>query len=163
MAKKNTIAQMLFGRVDDDRDDIYDEDEEIINGDDYDEAEAEVEEQPAKKASKYSSRSSYNSNKVVNISTTAQLQVVVLRPESLNEVGDVANHLKDKRTVAINFENTSKEIKRRMLDFLSGVTFANNGKVTKIDSNVYLMTPYNVGLMGDDIIDELEHSGMSFE
>lgn len=164
MAKRNPFTKMLFGgEREDDRDEIY-EDEEFENDDEYYEnEEEEASEEPVKRTARFSRRSSVTSDKVVNISTTAQLQVVVVKPEKLSEVFEIAAHLMDKRTVAVNFENTGKDVRRRMKDFLSGVTHANNGKVTKIDNNVYLMTPYNVGLMGDDIIDELEHSGMSFE
>ena len=69
--------------------------------------------------------------------------------------------MKDKRTVVINLEQTNKEIARRLLDFLSGVAYAYQGKFQKIANSTFLITPYNVGIMGD-IIDELESNGLYF-
>jgi cell division inhibitor SepF len=100
-------------------------------------------------------------NKVVNISATAQLQVVLVRPDKFENATEIADHLKDKRTVVINLEQTNKEIARRLLDFLSGVAYAFQGKIQKVANSTFLITPYNVGIMGD-IIDELESNGLYF-
>ena len=45
-------------------------------------------------------------NKVVNIHATAQLQVVLLKPEQFENAREIADHLRDKRTVVLNMENT---------------------------------------------------------
>ena len=100
-------------------------------------------------------------NKVVNINATAQLQVVLVKPDKFENAAEIADHLKDKRTVVINLEQTNKEIARRLLDFLSGVAYAYQGKFQKIANSTFLITPYNVGIMGD-IIDELESNGLYF-
>ena len=56
---------------------------------------------------------------------------------------------------------TNKETARRILDFLSGVAYANQGKIKRVANNTYIITPYNVGISGD-LIDELENNGMYF-
>lgn len=101
-------------------------------------------------------------NKIVSIHTTAQLNVVIYRPEEYDEVGTIANSLIEKNTVVLNLENTSKEISRRILDFLSGVAYAHKGKLKRIASKTYIITPYNVGLAGTDVIGELESNGVYF-
>ena len=88
-------------------------------------------------------------NKVVNINATAQLQVVLVKPDKFENATEIADHLKDKRTVVINLEQTNKEIARRLLDFLSGVAYAFQGKIQKVANSTFLITPYNVGIMGD--------------
>ena len=65
------------------------------------------------------------SNKVVNIHTTTQLQVVLVKPERFENASEIADHLREKRTVVLNLESTNKDIARRLLDFLSGVAYAN--------------------------------------
>lgn len=100
-------------------------------------------------------------NKVVNIHTTTQLQVVLVKPERFDNASEIADHLKEKRTVVINLEYTNREIARRLLDFLSGVAYANEGKIKKVANNTYIITPYNVNIMGD-LIDELESNGLYF-
>ena len=100
-------------------------------------------------------------NKVVNIHATTQLQVVLVKPDKFENAAEIAEHLRDKHTVVLNLESTNKDVSRRLLDFLSGVAFAQDGKIKKVAQGTYLITPYNVNLMGDRI-DELENNGLYF-
>ena len=100
-------------------------------------------------------------NRVVNIHTTTQLQVVLVKPERFENASEVADHLKDRRTVVINLESTNKDVARRLVDFLSGVAYANEGKIKRVANSTYIITPYNVDIMGD-LIDELENNGLYF-
>ena len=99
------------------------------------------------------------SDKVVNIHTTAQLQVVLVKPERYEEAATIADNLNEKRTVVLNLESTTRDVARRLLDFLSGVAYANNGQIKRVANSTYIITPYNVDVMGD-LIDELENNGM---
>jgi len=101
------------------------------------------------------------SNKVVNIHTTTQLQVVLVKPEKFEAASEIADHLRDKRTVVLNLESTNKEVARRLLDFLSGVAYAHEGKIKKVAISTYIITPFNVDILGD-LIDELENNGLYF-
>lgn len=100
-------------------------------------------------------------NKVVNIHTTTQLQVVLVKPERFENASEIADHLREKRTVVMNLESTNKDIARRLVDFLSGVAYANEGKIKKVAVSTYIITPYNVDILGD-LIDELENNGLYF-
>ena len=110
----------------------------------------------------YRSESS-GGNRVVNINAKAQLQVVLFKPISFGEeTRAVADELLKRHTVVLNLEKTEKEVSRRIVDFLSGVAYANNGKIKRIATNTFIITPYNVDLTGDDVLDELENSGLYF-
>ena len=98
-------------------------------------------------------------NKVVNIHATTQLKVVLVKPERFENASEIADHLKDKRTVVVNLESTNKDVARRLIDFLSGVAYAGEGKIKRVAANTYIITPYHVDIMGD-LIDELESSGL---
>ncbi len=100
-------------------------------------------------------------NKVVNINTTAQLQVVLAKPESFEEAKAVADNLNEKRTVVLNLESANRDVARRLVDFLSGVAYANGGEVKRVANSTFIITPYNVDVMGD-LLDELENNGMFF-
>ena len=100
-------------------------------------------------------------NKVVNIHATTQLKVVLVKPERFENASEIADHLKDKRTVVLNLESTNKDIARRLIDFLSGVAYAGEGKIKKVAANSYIITPYHVDIEGD-LIDELESNGLYF-
>ena len=49
-------------------------------------------------------------NKVVNIHATTQLKVVLVKPERFENASEIADQLKDKRTVVLNLESTNKDV-----------------------------------------------------
>ena len=104
-------------------------------------------------------RSEDRHNKVVNIHATAALKVVLVKPERFENASEIADHLREKRTVVLNLESTNKDVARRLIDFLSGVAYAGDGKIKKVAANTYIITPYSVDIMGD-LIDELENNGL---
>lgn len=101
----------------------------------------------------------HDSDKVVNIHTTTQLQVVLVKPERFEEAATIGDNLNERRTIVLNLENTNRDVARRLLDFLSGVAYASNGQIKRVANSTYIITPYNVDVMGD-LIDELENNGM---
>ena len=129
-----------------DEDDDFEDFEEPARRDDFEE-----------RRNKYDDRR----NKVVNIHATTQLKVVLVKPERFENASEIADHLKDKRTVVLNLESTNKDIARRLIDFLSGVAYAGEGKIKKVAANTYIITPYSVDIQGD-LIDELENNGLYF-
>ena len=92
-------------------------------------------------------------NKVVNINATTQLKVVLVKPERFENASEIADHLRDRRAVLMNLEQTDKNIARRLIDFLSGVAYAQDGKIRRVASATYIITPFNVDLMGDQLDD----------
>lgn len=104
---------------------------------------------------------SRRNSKVVNIHATTQLKVVLVKPERFEAASEIADHLKEKRTVVVNLESTHKDIARRLIDFLSGVAYASEGKIKKVAANTYMITPYSVEIQGE-LIDELESNGLYF-
>ncbi|MBQ8610703.1 MAG: cell division protein SepF [Oscillospiraceae bacterium] len=129
--------------------DEYENDEEYIAGRNDIEEEQGVRIEPETTSRK---------NKVVNINTTTQLRVVLVKPERFADASTIADHLNSKRTVVLNLESTNKEVSRRLVDFLSGVAYANNGEMKRVANSTYIITPFNVDIVGD-LLDELESSG----
>lgn len=146
--------QRMIKPPDDEYEDYYDEDDE-----------EEGYEEPRRSSSyaSFASRMDPRENTVVNFNAKSQLQMVVFKPTSFGEeTRNIADELLKRHTVVLNLEKTDKEASRRIVDFLSGVAYANNGKLKPIASNIVIVTPYNVDLMGDDVLDELESSGIYF-
>ena len=146
----------MWSPPDDEYDEYYEEDER-----EEDEDMTPIETRD-RETSRHSSSVS-SGNKVVNIHATAQLQVVLFKPQNLaEETRAIADELLKMHTVVLNLENTSKDISRRIIDFLSGVAYANGGKIKRVATNTFIITPYNVDLTGDDVMDELENNGVYF-
>lgn len=150
MSFVDNIRRMIspLSDEDDDYEGIFDNDEDVFD-------------EPVRPVSRSGGGDSRRNNKVVNIHATTQLKVVLVKPERFEAASEIADHLKEKRTVVVNLESTHKDIARRLIDFLSGVAYAGEGKIKKVAANTYIITPYSVDIQGD-LIDELESNGMYF-
>ena len=152
MSFVDSLKKGLFGTEDDYDDQYIDDGPQMVNNNNGigvgmdDEEEAADENAPSKK------------NKVVNIHATTQLKVVLVKPERFEDASTIADHLNNKRTVVLNLESTNKEVSRRLVDFLSGVAYANNGQIKRVANSTFIITPYNVDIMRD-LLDELENNG----
>jgi cell division inhibitor SepF len=106
-------------------------------------------------------RTSNDPSRVVDVRTTAMLQVVLVKPDKFEDARGIADHLNEKRTVVLNLEAASRDVSRRLIDLLNGVAYANGGQLKKVSTNTYIITPYNVNVSGD-LLDELESTGVFF-
>ena len=97
---------------------------------------------------------------IVNIQATAQLQVVLVKPEVFTDAKAIADHLIARKTVVLNLETASPENRRRIIDFLVGVSYAISGSLKPVANLTYIITPYTVGFIGDDLAAELENNGV---
>ena len=82
-----------------------------------------------------------DSNKVVNIHATTQLSVELFKPDRFETAAEIADGLRANHTVVLNLEQTNKDVARRLIDFLSGGAYAQDGKIKKVAVNTYLITP----------------------
>ena len=134
--------------------------------DDYDDEPLEEEAAPAPAPRRSFGRSSAvesskTNSRVVNINASTQMQVVLVKPDRFDQVSEIADHLRDKQAVVLNLESTNKDVARRLVDFLSGCAYALDGKIKKVAISTYLITPYNVDVVGD-LAEELENTAMYF-
>ncbi len=147
----DSIKKGLIGEGDEYEDQYIDDAPQMVNNNSGIGLGADdEEEEPAEGAKK--------KGKVVNINATTQLKVVLVKPERFEDASTIADHLNNKRTVVLNLESTNKEVSRRLVDFLSGVAYANNGQIKRVANSTFIITPYNVDIMGD-LLDELENNG----
>ena len=87
-----------------------------------------------------------------------QMQVVLVKPDRFEDASGVADHLNAKQTVVLNLEATKRETARRLIDFLSGVAYANKAEIKRVATNTFIITPFNVGVQGETMIDEMDGS-----
>lgn len=134
-------------------DNYYDEDEY----EEYEDYEDEYEEEPvarsyrpatSKTNSIHSIRRPSNFNKVVNINTSVNMQVVVSSPESLEDASEICMDLKDKKTIIVNLENVEYDTAQRISDFLCGACYALDGSIQLISDEIFIVGPVNVNITG---------------
>ena len=88
------------------------------------------------------------SSKVVSTSSNKP-GVVLLRPITFGDAVSGANDLRDRKAVIVNLESTDRTVARRVVDFLSGCSYALDGQVKKIAAGTYLFCPQNMDIGGD--------------
>lgn len=74
-------------------------------------------------------------------------QVILFNPKSFEEAGDLVGYLQMGRSLVMTLEGQPTERARRLLDFISGITYAMDGKVTPVAGKTYFITPQNVDLV----------------
>lgn len=100
-------------------------------------------------------------SKAVNLNLN-QMHVVIFKPESFTDVTAIADELNDKKTVVLNLESCEREVSRRIIDFLGGVAYANNGNVRKVAVSTFIIVPSDVGVSGQVSLDEFDDSSIYF-
>ena len=92
----------------------------------------------------------------------AQMQVVLVKPDRFEDVTSIADHLNEKKTVVLNLESSNRETSRRIIDFLSGVAYANHGDIKKVANNTFIIVAHDVDVMGEVSIDDYEDGKLYF-
>ena len=90
------------------------------------------------------------------------MQVVLVKPERFDDVRPIADHLNEGKTVILNLEIANRDESRRIVDFLSGVAYANNGNMRKVAASTFIIVARNVDVMGELMLDEFDESKMYF-
>ena len=79
----------------------------------------------------------------------AQPKLLLVHPDRFEQAADIADRIAERNAIVLNLETAPKELTRRMLDFLSGVTYALGGKVKKVSGSTYIIAPAGMDFMGD--------------
>lgn len=90
----------------------------------------------------------------VTPASDAAMRIIVIEPSIFDDVQLVADYLKKERPVVINFERTEQDIAKRIIDFISGVTYALGGTIQKVGNHIFFAAPSNIDV-GDSLPDTL--------
>lgn len=102
-------------------------------------------------------------SKTINYSQAqSALQVVLVKPDRFDEVTTIADHLNEGKTVVLNLEETPRDVQRRIVDFLSGVAYANDGNMRKVAKNTFIIVARGVDVMGELMLEDFEDGKIYF-
>lgn len=109
------------------------------------EAEEIIEEEEAAAQEDYYSPSPRERGKLVKLShNTKPVKMLIIEPESFEEVQAIVDHLKNRQVVIINLEETDKGVARRIADFVGGAIYALDGSMQRINGSIFLFTPAHI-------------------
>ncbi|WP_031513474.1 cell division protein SepF [Desulfofalx alkaliphila] len=86
---------------------------------------------------------------IVSLHSQRQVQVVVVEPSTYDEVQGIADNLRNRCPVIVNLEKLDADLGRRIVDFLSGSTYALNGSMQKVGQNIFLFVPNNIDIASE--------------
>lgn len=85
------------------------------------------------------------------------MQVVIVKPDHFEDVTMIADHINAKRSVVLNLEASNRETSRRIIDFISGVAYANHGTIRKVANSTFMITPNEVDISGELLMEDYEY------
>lgn len=86
-------------------------------------------------------------NNVVSLPVTnKQIKVMVVTPKVFDDAQVIADHIRASKPVVVNFENTSMDVMKRIIDFISGTVYALNGSIKLVGNNIMVCAPSNVDI-----------------
>lgn len=149
---------------------IWDNIKNIMTIPEDDEFEDEMEEkvEEPKEEPQYTSKRPEQAPRIIksksaNINpASSQMQVVLVKPDRFEDVEAIADHLNNKKTVVLNLEEANREVSRRIIDFLSGVAYANHGNIRKVANSTFIIVARDVDIMGELMLDDFSESKLYF-
>lgn len=92
------------------------------------------------------------SNKVLNIHSNAQMNVVLFHPKNFEESTNIVDTLKSRRPVVLNISELEKELARKIFDFCSGALYALDGHIQQVSKGIFVLAPQNVEITGNSSV-----------
>ncbi|MDE6148937.1 MAG: cell division protein SepF [Ruminococcus sp.] len=102
------------------------------------------------------------SRRETRIASSSTLQIVLARPNDFSEVKSIGGEINEQKTVLLNLETVKSDDAKRILDFISGVAYANGAEIKMMAQKTFAIMPRNVSFSGIDLMSELENNGYSF-
>jgi len=78
-------------------------------------------------------------------------EVKVIKPESYGDGRRIADLLMARKTVIVNFDETNKEIIRKLLDFMAGAAYMIKGELNRVGEKTFIITPPNAKFSTEQI------------
>jgi cell division inhibitor SepF len=75
------------------------------------------------------------------VATEPTPAVRTVTPTEFADATQIGDRLKADQPVIVNLQDADRDLKRRMIDFCSGLTYALSGGMERVGDNVFLITP----------------------
>lgn len=106
-------------------------------------------------------RTGSSSSKIVDFQTSVMMQVVIARPNDIQDAFSICDCVRENKACVVNLEGVERENAQRIADFLGGVSYSFNGEIQRISSDIFMIAPANVHI-SSELKEELRSSGLHF-
>lgn len=139
----------------------------IVPDEDYEDESFDEKESPAEETT-YTPKKQESAPRLIKSKTVSynqaqgQMQVVLVKPDRFEDVTAIADHLNEGKTVVLNLEESLHDTSRRIVDFLSGVAYANHGNMRKVAKNTFIIVARGIDVMGELMLEDFEEGKIYF-
>lgn len=133
----------------------YDVDEEYIETETND----QTEDIPsATNTERQTSRSTRSNKQALSLHSNTTMQITIHEPLNYDESPKIVDDLRQRKAIVLNFEQLNPEIKRNIFDFVNGALYALDGKIQRVNKDIFILAPSNIEIEG--LRQELQEEGV---
>ena len=92
---------------------------------------------------------------------TYKNKTILVEPRAFSEAQQIADYLKAKNQVVVNFKRVTSDVSKRIMDFLNGIIYAIEGKMEKLGPGIVLCAPKGFEIEGNISEDETKKTKKS--
>ena len=82
--------------------------------------------------------------RVVHSMAARSMKPHAVSPDAFNDAQEIGDRFKSGQPVIVNLQAVDRDLRRRLVDFSSGLCYAIGGKMDRVADQVYLLTPADV-------------------
>lgn len=76
-------------------------------------------------------------------------KTILMEPRAFSEAQQIADYLKAKNQVVVNFKRVTSDVSKRILDFLNGIIYAIEGSIQKLGPGIVICAPKGFEIEGN--------------
>ena len=76
-------------------------------------------------------------------------KTILVEPRAFSEAQQIADYLKARNQVVVNFKRVTSDVSKRIMDFLNGIVYAIDGKMEKLGPGIVLCAPKGFEIEGN--------------
>jgi cell division inhibitor SepF len=85
-------------------------------------------------------------------------KTILVEPRAFSEAQQIADYLKAKNQVVVNFKRVTSDVSKRIMDFLNGIIYAIEGTMQKLGPGIVLCAPKGFEIEGNISDDDAKKS-----
>lgn len=89
-------------------------------------------------------------------------EIVTVHPKQYRDAQVIAESFREGIPVIINLSQMSDGDARRLIDFASGLSLGLYGRIERVTSKVFLLSPENVAVSGDGAVAQVDPEAVAF-
>ncbi len=95
------------------------------------------------------------------VSKDIKNKTILIEPRAFSEAQQIADYLKAKNQVVVNFKRVTTDVSKRIMDFLHGIVYAIDGTMQKIGPGIIICAPKGSEIEGSISSDDVKKGGKS--